>query len=287
MFTSNRASLRVERNQLKSQIRALESNLNRNATNLRKYQADQERINKLKSNLSEIESKITSETEQLAKLKTANINLANSPFLLDMFKTPPKSVSERLKDRDLNRTFGEKSPKSTQTITTVETTRVIDTNPQSFSNIPGVSETINLTSQPLLITTDNSDTVHRLGAAGGTIPKRSLLRDINSKPLTGLFSLKSKVSQTQPSQSPRVVQSHKTPKTFEAPIESLSEDLYSLKPPSFPKRLSTSNFPPEKPFRQSTELTTDSQKFESNLNMAQFQYNLPTQHRATERFPRN
>lgn len=77
MSSNTRNSLRVEKKRIGFKIFFLDWN----------------RIISLKGELSDVIFKIHRETQQLSKLKSANLNITSSPLLNNTFRTPPKSVA--------------------------------------------------------------------------------------------------------------------------------------------------------------------------------------------------
>lgn len=166
MNKNNLNQLRIERQIIQSRLKNLQPKLSLGIRNTRKHQNDAEKVTKLTLRLSELESEITSETQKLIKLRTANINIADSPILQSMTqRTPTKSkVTDIVKDDQLNQTF-------------------IEARPISQKNPPLISESIPPISQPiskqLQIQEENLDfqefvknTVGLSGAIGGSIPKK-------------------------------------------------------------------------------------------------------------------
>lgn len=265
MYGSNRASLRIEKNNIKTQIRALESNLSKNGPLTRAYKKDLDKIAKLKNNLVEIDIKIRKENEQLNKLKSANLQIVGSPLFSTMFKTPPKNVTDRMKETELNTTFEKSPPKNSAN--SKDTSSVQQQPPPTTSTISGIfsltapdpakasnTSTFGPIGSKLPIPTQlqnnpnlasafdaqaNWDTPFLLSSSGGAISKdpSKNVPPITSQLATNLLLSPYKSIQTQAYQTPIVSQSKKLTQAYSATAQA-GDDLYTLKPPIFPSKQS-------------------------------------------------
>lgn len=281
MFGSTRSSLRIEKNQLKSEIKSIEKNLNKNAPYSRKYQEGLDRITKLKNKLIEIESKIRIEA----------ISLDNSPYpsKMNLFHSPP-SKAETSKASDFNITFTEHHSTPPRTMTSPQSSQpeqIVASSSQPSDITPIIDEPTATSANAEKTITE--DIIQISGAVGGTKPKRFNFSNlpITSEQLTNLFSL-SKTSHSRP-QEPQVTQFHKKQITFGNPIGKNStwseDDFYLLKPPNFPATFSTFDLPSSKrsnkfELRKPTT-SIESQKNENDLNISQTQFDFPTPKRVT------
>lgn len=212
MFNNSRGSLRLERKIIQNKIKTLEEGLNRNAQNSRKYKSDLDKIANLKNNLSEIETRISLEKNHLEKLKTANLNIANSPLFANMFHSPKLKVASKPQTGELNKSFAEKQ------------TEIADISAPKVT-----TEFTTLTSERLPTTTTNSDfqsfirnTVGLSSATTGAISKTPKQLDFSKLPITSkqLTNLLSTPINTHPEASsyvPELTQIYRKPIVFEIP----------------------------------------------------------------------
>lgn len=185
MSQNNINKLRIEKRLINSQLKAIQPKLSKGVRNTRKHQLDAQKVTDLTIRLSKIESDLFLEESKLNKLKSAKINIADSPLVQSMYKTPPKHILEAREEIDLNKTYI--AP------VTTEIQKNIEVPPE---------ETIT-TISTLEVPADNSDfqnfvqnTVGLKGAVGGVIPKKPPTSTITSLAISteifsDLFSTKS------------------------------------------------------------------------------------------------
>lgn len=101
-------ALRLEKHQIKEQLKQLQSKISTGIRNTRKHQSDAKKVTELTLQLSQIELEISEKRQRLHKLKSAQIDIQTSPLVASMFKTPPPHITGKAPEAsEVNITFTE------------------------------------------------------------------------------------------------------------------------------------------------------------------------------------
>lgn len=248
-------ALRLEKKLSQKRLDTLKNNLNTGTFNTRKYQSDTQKIQRLKDRIDEINTTIHVETNKLGKLKTSQINISKTPFLKNMFVTPPKNrLSAQPTDNPLDRTI-ETQVSQTETSHSTDETGI-------FKN-PIQTQTSRATQYPYIEDITDEDLPKSLAQRNDFQHFIENTVGLGNKPLGAIQKIPQKLNFVTSEQLTNVLsepitlkplptqfkttQVHKTPITTELPRKTttFSNDFCTLRPPisqpSLPKQLSFDN----------------------------------------------